>query len=81
MTDITQADLNRLYDKLDPMAEDLAVVKDRMERLPVLPDRPCEQLSVHLDEHKAWKRPVIRAAVDIVKMAVVGAVCFVIGKK
>ena len=81
MAEVTKEDLNRLYDKLEPMAEDLAVVKDRMERLPVLPARPCEQLSGHLDEHKAWKRPIIRAVVDVVKMAIVGAVCFVIGKR
>lgn len=79
MAEVTKADLNRIYDKLEPMAEDLAVVKDRMERLPAA--RPCQQLNNHLNEHRAWKRPIIRAAVDMVKMAVVGAICFVIGKR
>lgn len=81
MADVTKADLNRIYDKLEPMAEDLAVVKDRMERLPELPPRPCEQLNTHLDEHKAWKRPIIRAVIDVVKITIVGTVCFLIGKK
>jgi len=76
----TKADIDRLYDRLDPMAIDVAVIKSRMESLPE--PRPCEyfvglkkEVDTHIDEAKdatqTWKKSVIAALVSAAKMALI----------
>lgn len=76
----TRADIERLYDKLEPMAIDIAVIKTKMEDLP--PPRPCgyltdlkHEVDNHLgdasDTKKSLKKSVISALVGVAKMAII----------
>ena len=81
MTEVaTKTDIDRLHDKLDPMAIDVAVIKAKMENLP--PPRPCGYLSElkhNVDDHladandtkKNLRRSVISALVGVAKMAII----------
>lgn len=69
----TKADIERLHDKLDPMAIDVAVIKAKMVDLPR--SRPCEYLVQHLsdasDTKKSLKKSIIGALVGVAKMAII----------
>lgn len=84
MTAATKADIERIYDKLEPIAADVASIKTRLDLTPNIPDRPCTQLTEHLDEHKdtvmTWKKSAVRAAVDLVKLATVALVTWLFVK-
>ena len=81
----TKADINRIYDRLEPMAQDLASIKTRLDLTPPPPKQPCTFLETHLDDHKktanTWKTSVIRTVVDVVKMAIVAVVTYFFVKK
>ncbi len=57
----TKADIERLHDKLEPMAIDIAVIKSRLED--------------HLDDakevKKTWRTPIIKALVNAAQMAII----------
>lgn len=85
-------DMKTLFRKLDThstqltdLKVDVAVVKQKVEDFPSIPTRPCDELTRHVTSHaenaKMVKKPLVSAAIDLVKMAIVGAVCFLIGKK
>ena len=64
---------------------DIAVIKQQMRDMPPLPPRPCESLGKHLADHEEtktlWRAPIVRALIDVLKMGVIGAACFLIGKR
>ncbi len=62
MTEVaTKADIDRLYDKLEPMAIDVAVIKSKLE----------EHLDDAKDTKKNLRRSVISALVGVAKMAII----------
>lgn len=67
MAEVTKEDMNRIYDKLEPIAEDVTTIKIR--------------LNDHLKAHERWSGPVLRAVFDVVKMGVVATVAFIIARK
>ena len=85
-------DMKTLFRKLDAhstqltdLKVDVAVVKQKVEDFPTIPTRPCGDFTKHIKDHdeniKMVKKPLVSAAIDLVKMAIVGAVCFLIGKR
>ena len=91
MLEVTKEDLNRIYDAMTPMQQDIAEIKTTLKLLPQPPKQPCqwqEQLRKEFDGHIGvhdktawnWKEAFIRAAVDIIKLAVVGGLGLIIGK-
>ena len=79
MNEVTKEDINRIYDKLEPMASDISSIKADLRYRPVY-ERPCEGLKEHLQSHKAketvWNSTWVQACVDIVKIAIVSLVTF-----
>ncbi len=67
MAELTQNDLNRIYDKLDPIALDVAIIKTNLE--------------AHLKAHRRWTGPVIRFVFDFVKMGAVAVITWVFVRK
>ena len=43
--------------------------------IPDAPERPCEYIKEHLEDHKEtvrlWQKPIVRTLVDLIKMAIV----------
>ncbi len=85
-------DMKTLFRKLDnhstqltDLKVDVAVVKQKVEDFPSIPTRPCDDLTRHVESHaenvKMVKKPLISMAIDLLKMGVIGAVCFLIGKR
>ncbi len=76
----TKDDINRIYDKLEPIAESLTRVETRLDLMPTPLKQPCNFLNSHLNDHKTtvktWKSSVIRACVDMAKMGVVAALTY-----
>ena len=73
---------------LGELSISVATIATKIEERP----RPCHEHQelrrdhdAHIEEHKAtqrtWQQSVIRAVVDVVKVAVVGLVCFWIGAR
>lgn len=62
----------------------LATLTQKVADLPEIPKQPCSELTGHLDKHEKaralWQKPVIGVVVGVVEMAVVGLVCFFIGR-
>ncbi len=81
----TKDDINRIHDRLDPIAENLAEIRATLKLMPKTPKQPCTYLDSHLTEHKAttntWKTFFIRATVDVVKMALVAIATYFFVKK
>jgi hypothetical protein len=67
MAEVTKEDINRIYDKLEPMATDLAVIKSQMEE--------------HLKSHKTWEDTLVGGAVKIVICAVIGLFSYLWGTR
>lgn len=83
----TKKDIERLYDKIEPMSVNIAVILTKLEDMPEMPARPCtfhtelkEDVDAHISEHKenvrTWRQPVIRALVDMAKIAIVFLMAF-----
>tara|TARA_Y100000310_G_scaffold277514_1_gene295321 strand:+ start:448 stop:732 length:285 start_codon:yes stop_codon:yes gene_type:complete len=90
---VTRPDLDRIHEKLDDtnkvlgaLTVTVAKIATTMEERP----RPCLEYTQlrrdhdrHVEAHTAvkrtWQQSVIKAVVDVVKVAVVGLVCFWIG--
>ena len=89
-TEVTKEDLNRIYDAIGPMQQDIAEIKTTLKLLPQPPKQPCqwqEQLRKEFDGHiiahnvnvRDWKGAFIKASVDIIKLAIVAGLGLVIG--
>jgi len=92
MNDITseqlselREDIRRIDDKIGPIAANVAVISDRLERMPEPPPRPCQELKNHLGDHEKikslWRRPLVSMVFDFAKMIIIGVACFLIGKR
>ncbi len=84
----TKADIEKLHEKLNPMAIDIGSIKTWIELQPEpvkLPERPCTFFTAHVEEHKevttTWRRSAIRACVDVIKMAIVAVVVYFVVKR
>ena len=84
MTQATKDDINRVYDKLEPMARSITQIETKLEMM-VIPKQPCVFLETHLEEHKdtqkTWKSSFTRAVVDVIKMGVVAIITWFFVKK
>ncbi|HDY66663.1 MAG TPA: hypothetical protein ENH85_02605 [Candidatus Scalindua sp.] len=67
MTGVTKEDINRIYDKLEPIAKDVAVIKMQMED--------------HLTSHKTWRDTFIGGIIKISILFIVGFFSYIWGKK
>ena len=76
--EITQNDINRIHDRLDPLVEDVAFIKAALKLS--IHQTPCRTLRGHLGDHttqkRDWKRAVINGFVDLLKMGVVAALTY-----
>jgi len=84
MTQATKDDINRVYDKLEPMARSITQIETKLEMM-VIPKQPCVFLEAHLEEQKdaqkTWKSSFVRAVVDVAKMGIVAVVTWFFVKK
>lgn len=89
-SEVSKDDLNRIYDAIGPMQRDIAEIKTTLKLMPGPPARPCDfhvqlrkefdgHLGEHLDTQRGVKQAVIRAAVDIIKLAIGTGVGVLIG--
>ena len=67
MSEVTKDDINRLYDKLEPIGADVIIIKTK--------------LTDHLKAHERWGKPMIRFVLDFVKMGVVCAVTWMFARR
>jgi len=67
MAEVTKEDINRIYDILNPMARDVAVIKSQMNE--------------HLKSHKTWEDTLIGGLVKVVIVAVIGLFGYLWGTK
>jgi len=69
--EITKDDINRIYDKLEPLAEGVVRIETKLD--------------IHLESHKDvvnfWGKPLIRNALDLVRLAVVAIVAYLFARK
>lgn len=69
----------------------LTRIETRFESMPeppepvVLPERPCPFFKEHVKDHKAaaglWQKPLVRTAIDIVKLAIVAGATWLFVRK
>ena len=73
MSEVTKEDINRIYDTLEPMGKDLAVIKSQM-------GEHLGRLEKHLDSHedtlKTWKHMAIGGVVKVAVVSIIGFVCY-----
>lgn len=92
----TKQDVNRIYDALKPITEaqtktavDIAIIKTKLGDMP---PRPCtfhveleKDVGAHLKEHsetrRTWRVPVVKALVDMAKMAILFMAAFFFGSR
>ncbi|KKN77243.1 hypothetical protein LCGC14_0362210 [marine sediment metagenome] len=71
MAQATKADIERLYDKLDPIGKDVAVIKSQL----------AEHLKTHQTTRTTWQRSVIGGLVHMIEVAVIAGVAYLWGTK
>jgi len=84
MAEVTKEDINRIYDKLDPMGESIVRIETQL-KLMVIPAQPCAKLTEHLadckDTKKTFKTAMIRAVVDVGKVCIGGVIVYFFSNK
>ena len=78
MAEVTKEDINRIYDKLEPITKGMVAVEIKLQSL-------GEKMDDHIKEHResgrTWKRVLIGGAVRIACTAMVGVFCYLWGIK
>jgi len=80
----------KIFEKINAMAIDIAQIKTTLEMLPAPPKQPCQwhdqlrkEFDVHIKEHKQidhdWRSCLIKAGVDLLKTAIIAGAGLVIG--
>ena len=67
MAEVTKEDIRRIHDKLEPIAENVTIIKTKLE--------------IHLKAHEKWGGPAIRLVFDFVKMGIVCIATWLFVKK
>ena len=84
MADVTKEDMNRIYDKLDPMERSIVRIETQLS-LMTIPSQPCDKLAEHLrecnDTKKTFKTAFIRSIVDVGKVCVGGLIVYFFSNK
>ncbi|MBN1457705.1 MAG: hypothetical protein JW912_07630 [Sedimentisphaerales bacterium] len=74
----------KIFEKINQMAVDIAQIKTKLQMLPSPPKQPCQwyyqlrkEFDEHIREHKRasydWRECLIRNGVDLLKTAIVAA--------
>lgn len=88
---VAETHIQRMTKKLDEVVmllnesrTDIALIKQRLDAAPRIPDRPCSQLVEHIAHHimtrTMWEQPIVHAVVNLIQMLIVGLVCFFIAR-
>jgi len=84
MTDVTKVDIDRIYDKLEPMGKSIVRIETQLKFM-VIPSQPCFELEKHLadckDTKRTFKTAIIRAVVDIGKVCIGGLIVYFFANK
>jgi len=85
MAEVTKEDLNRLYDIVEPMREDIAAIKTRIELMPSQRRRPCPDFEQHIREHRELQQNVRQMLLNMIpgmiKLAAAAALGALLGAK
>jgi len=82
MAEVTKEDINRLYDKIEPIAASVVRILTVLESMPGPPPRPCSTLTEHLETHKEnksrWQTPLVSNLIGFVRMGLVALVTWLL---
>ena len=89
--EVTKEDLNRVYDKMEPMAADIAEIKAILKMMPQPEKRPCpyyyaleKAFNIHINEqltnYRDWKMVGMDMLQSSVKWIVVAICAYLLGR-
>ena len=85
MAEVTKEDINRIYDKMQPIAEGLVRIEERLKNMPQPAPRPCSTLTEHLEAHKEnksrWQTPLVSNVIGLVRMGLVALVTWLLTRQ
>lgn len=77
--------LNKMAERQTRMAVALGTIETTLKLMPAppeLPDRPCRELSEHLNNHREtrrlWQSPIVGMLIHLFELALVAALTYVI---